>query len=110
RGRHEGIAKDTRRAREDERFDAGRRRLFEQVERTRYVGIDEVLTAVGRDMRLVQGGRMKNRPHAAQAAPHTSTVGDRADASREGTRDNVEANDVAPRIPQGADQRFAEMA
>jgi hypothetical protein len=42
--------------------------------------------------------------------PDESAVSYRTDVSSEWTIENVEANNLAPHIPQGADQRLAKVA
>ena len=90
-------------------LDACRHSLFQQIERAGDVGIDEVLPAVGADMRLVQRGGVKDHLHASHATPDARAVGDRADVRGERTIEDVEADDVVPELPQGADQRLAEV-
>jgi UDP-N-acetyl-2-amino-2-deoxyglucuronate dehydrogenase len=63
-GRHEGVAKDARRAREDERLNAVRNGLFQQVKSAGDVDVDELLPAVGGDMRLVNSGCVEDHLHA----------------------------------------------
>ena len=77
--RHKGVAKYAGGAGIDERLDACGHRLFQQVERSSHVDVNEFLTAVRGDVWLVQGGGMKDRLHAAHATPHASPIGDRAD-------------------------------
>jgi hypothetical protein len=86
------------------------RRLLQQVERAGDVGVNEVLSAMGGDMRLVQRGRMEDRLHAVHAAPHAGPVDDRADVGRVRRWRKVEAHDLVLRMFQGSDQRLAEMS
>ena len=83
--------------------------LFQQIERAGDVGVDEVLPAMGGDMRLVQSGRLEDRLDAAQTTPHARAVGYRADVSRKRRVKDVEADDLVFQVLQGADQGLAEM-
>jgi hypothetical protein len=52
---------------------------------------------------------MKHLLHAGHAPLHARAVGYRADLGREWRRRDIETRDVIVQIPQGADQRLAEM-
>ena len=108
-GRRKSVAKDAGRARVDEGLDACRHRLFQQIERAGDVGVDEILPAVGRDMRFVQGGRMEDRLHAAHAPSYARAVGYRADVSGERRADDVEADDFVLQAFQRAGQGLAKV-
>ena len=107
--RHHGIAKDTGRAGEDKRVDCCCDRLL-QSEGPGDVGINEFLPAMGRDMGLVQRGRVEYGPQLSQTAPDEATVGDRADMSGKRGLPNVEANDLVPRLLQSASETFTKMS
>jgi hypothetical protein len=110
RGRGEGIAEDAGRAGEDERVDARRRCLLQQAEGARDVDVDEVLARVGRDVGLMERGRVEDRSHAGHATPHERLVGDRAHSGCVGGIEDVEADDLVSRVPQRADECLAEVA
>ena len=92
----EGITKDARRAREDECPHPGRDRFLEEIERAGHVGVDELLPAVGGQVRLVQGGGVEDRLHAAHRAPNAIAVGYRPDLSRVIRGQEIERDDLAP--------------
>lgn len=52
-------------------------RLFEQIERSRDIDVDELVSSVGPDMRFVQRSRMNDRVHAFHAASHARAICDR---------------------------------
>ncbi len=108
--RHQRVAEQAGGAGVDEGVDAGRHRLFQQVERAGDVGVDEILPAVGGDMGLVQRGRAVDGAHAPHAARDDGAVGDRAGFGGEGRGQNVEADHFVAAVPERAHQRLAEMA
>ena len=108
--RRQRPAEGAGRAREDKGADAGRGGLFQEIERARNVGIDEVLPAVRDDMRFVQGRRMEDGVHALHASLHMRAVGNRPDRAGKGGSHHVEANDFMARVLQRANQRLAEMS
>jgi hypothetical protein len=65
---------------------------------------------MGRDMGLVQRGRVEYGPQLSQTAPDEATVGDRADMSGKRGLPNVEANDLVPRLLQSASETFTKMS
>src|SRR5882724_1623905 len=69
----ESTAESAGRARVDERLDACRGRLLQQVQSAADVGIDESLARVTRNMRLVQRGGMQNGVDASHALPDEIT-------------------------------------
>ena len=75
-------------------LDASSHGLFQQIEGTSDIGIDEGLSAVGVDMRLVQRGYMKDHFHSDHAFRDGGSIGDRTDTSGERTRQDVEAHDL----------------
>jgi hypothetical protein len=94
--RQEGVAKDAGCAREDKRLDACRYGLFEQIERAGDVAVDEVLSAMGGDMRLVYRGSVEDRLHADHTTPDARAVGYRANAIGERVLPDVETDDLVP--------------
>src|SRR3546814_15256108 len=77
RGRCQGIAEYAGRGGENEGADAGIHRFFEQVQRAGDIGVDEILPAVGRDMGLMQRGRVIDGPDAAEAVAEPRSEGRR---------------------------------
>ena len=65
---------------------------------------------MGRDMRLVQRGRVEHGLHPPQTKPDEATVADRADMSGKRGLPNVEANDLVPRLLQSASETFTKMS
>ncbi len=103
------IAKRARRRGHDEGADASARRLLEQDQRAENIGLDEGLTRMGRDMRLVQRRGMEDRIDALHGARDQGAVGDRADLVGERSGNDVEADRRAAIRAQTAHQGFAEM-
>jgi hypothetical protein len=64
---------------------------------------------MGGEVRLVQRSGVEDRLHAGHVTPDARAVGYGADASREWSLEDIEADDLAPRVPQGADQRLAQV-
>jgi hypothetical protein len=98
------------RTREDKGAYADRYGRFQESERARNVGVDEVLPTMSEDMGFVQGCRMEDSVHTCHASLHMSAVGYRSDYARKGGSHYVEANDVVARVLQRAHQRLAEMS
>jgi hypothetical protein len=92
--RHERVAKDAGGARVDERLHACGDGLFQQIERARQVGVDEIQSTVRSHVGLVQGSGMEDRLHAIQTTPHQIPIGDGADVSGKWRRQDVETNGV----------------
>jgi hypothetical protein len=105
--RYQGIAKDAGCAREDKRLDARGDCLFQQIECAGDIGVDEVLPAMGGDMRFVQGGALEDSPNAAHAVSYPRAIDYRADMSSKRRLNHVEAGDLVLPALEGADQRFA---
>ena len=77
--RRQRPAEGAGRTREDEGPGAGRRGLLQEIERTRDVGIDEVLPAVSHHMGFMQRRRVEDSLHAPHALPDATEVGNRPD-------------------------------
>ncbi len=75
--------------------DAGARGFLEQHERAGHVGVDEILAAVGDDVRLVQRRRVQHRAHARLIASRTkprSPIVPTASVNGEGLRSSPRAS------------------
>src|SRR3546814_8394608 len=88
--------------------DAGIHRFFEQVQRAGDIGVDEILPAVGRDMGLMQRGRVIDGPDAVEAVAEPCAVDEGADPAGIGRGAQVEADDRLAEVLQAADQRSEE--
>jgi hypothetical protein len=65
---------------------------------------------MGRDMRLVQRGRVEHGLHPPQTKPDEATVADRADMSGKWGFPNVEANDLLSHLLQSAGKTLTKMS
>ena len=97
RGHHEGL-------------DAGPRRLFEQDQRASHVGLDERLASMRADMRLMQRGRVQDRPHALHRPGDHGSVRNRADEVGEGRGQHVEPKHGAALGAKRPHERLAKVA
>jgi hypothetical protein len=64
---------------------------------------------MGEEMWFVQGRRMDDRVYAFHATFDIIPVGYGPDLVREVRMNKVDANDIVVRLPQRANQRFAQM-
>ncbi len=107
--RSQRMAEGAGRAREYERAHVGGHGFFEQVQGTADVDIDEGLTQMRRDMRLVQRGGMQDRIDAMHRVRNECPIDDRPDEIRIRRGKDIDADRTMRRRAQGAHQRFAEM-
>ncbi len=91
------------RARKHETADAGRDSLLQQRERAGYVGVHELLLAVGADVRLVQCRGMHYGSGARHAFAHDSPVRNRSSHRRVGRSPDVDPGHVITAIAQYPD-------
>ena len=94
RGRDQRVAEYAGGAGVDEGADAGRDGLLQQVERAGDVGVDEVLPAVGGDVRLVQGGGVEHPLDAGRGAADRVAIRYRAGCRGKRAGGDVEAGNL----------------
>ena len=84
--------------------------LFQQIQRARNVGVDEVLTSVRSDVGLVQGGGVEDRTvHRPMQLLTRERWCNRADVGSVRGVEYVEADDLVSQVPQGVGQGLAEV-
>ena len=67
------------------------RRLLQQIERARDIGVDEVLTSVRRDVRFVQRRRVQHGVHSPHTLLHEAAIRDRPNLVGEGRSLDVDS-------------------
>ncbi len=110
RGRLQRPAERAGGAGEHEPADAGRDGLLEQHQRAADVRLDEVLTPVRPDVRLVQRRHVRDGLRAAQRLPDHSAVRHGSHHRRGRRSEHVESHDVVAPLAQHRHQRLAEVS
>src|SRR5882757_7096873 len=90
--RHERPTKCTGGTRVHKSIDSRRDRHLQQIQRPADVRVDEILTRVSLDMRLVEGGRVQNTLDIAHAALDEAAVGDGSHIVRKGRGFYIDAD------------------
>ena len=91
-------------------MNAGAERFLEQVQRSSHVGVDEILTRVGDDVRLVERGGMDHGVDAAHGRSDEAAIGNGADELSERRCLEIETDRTVALLRERAHQRLAEVS